>query len=205
MGDGFFGKGSYSGRSGKGGSPRHSATGKRRDPLCQDQLFCDICTMRTCLLLWILLGGLTTGTPRLSAQDKPSESVKRTLVPVFRSSLGNVLSNTIPASLMRQLLDSALIARDSMGEKHPVVSFEFGYRTTASYHNDTTGRIEQANSYLSFHFASNRLDSLWRNRIAQQIKPGDELYFERIIAEGPQGVKFLSSPLHFQVNGSKQR
>lgn len=151
-------------------------------------------------LLGILLGALIAGTQALYAQDKPSGPAKHSLVPVFRSSLGNVLSNAVPASLMRQLLDSTLIARDSLGTKHRVISFEFGYRTTTSYHNDTTGRIQQGHSYLSFQFNSDRLDSLWRSRIGPQIKRGDELYFERIIAEGPKGVKFLSSPLHFQVN-----
>jgi hypothetical protein len=200
VGYGFSDKGSQSGRSGKDGPPVFAPSTESGVLWRKAGFFCDICAMSVRLFLWILWGSFMAGTQMLYAQGKPVEPAKHALAPVFRSSLGNVLSNKVPASLMRQLLDSTLIARDSQGVKHRVVSFEFGYRTTTSYRSDTTGAVEHAHSYLSFHFNSNRLDSLWRSRIGPQIKPGDELYFDRIIADGGQGVKFLSSSLHFQVN-----
>jgi hypothetical protein len=99
---------------------------------------------------------------------------------------------------MKTLLDSALVARDSAGGRHPVVSFNFGYRTTDIFLNDTTGRPETSRLYTSFHFNANRLDSLWRTEIGSRIKSGDELFFDRVIAED-RDARYLSSPMHFTV------
>lgn len=136
------------------------------------------------------------------AQDGRSarkDSVTTGLSPVYKSALGNVLSNTLPVSMMKSLLDSAVHARDRKGVLRPVVSFRFGYRTHNTVVDDTTGKTETAPSYFSFQFYTNRLDSIWRLRVGEQLKPGDELFFDRIIARDEQGIQYLSSPLHFVV------
>lgn len=121
------------------------------------------------------------------------------LKPVWKSTLGNVLSNTIPSTMMKNLLDSSLHARDKKGKLHPVVSFNFGYSTSESYVNDSTGRKQTSPLYYSFHFNSGRLDSIWKKRVGDMLKQGDKLYFERIIAEDKNGIQYLSSPLYFII------
>lgn len=128
------------------------------------------------------------------------QQAARPLDPVFHSFLGNVEGGqALPASFVKGLLDSALVARDSAGHPHAVVAFNFGYATTDTYENDTTGRPVSTRSYLSFHFKGNRLDSVWRKGIAEKLRSGDVLYFDRVIAEGGQGVQYLSSPLTYRV------
>jgi hypothetical protein len=122
------------------------------------------------------------------------------LEPVFQSSLGNVLSNTLPSSVMKKLLDSSLHARDKKGKTYPVISFDLGYQQKETVTNDTTGKPETSHVYLYWHFKGNRLDSLWRKKIKDELKPGDQLYFDHIIAEGDSGAKYLSAPLHFTVH-----
>lgn len=135
-------------------------------------------------------------------QDKnyPNKSrAGKGLEPVFQSSLGNMLSNTLPSSFMKKLLDSPLHARDKKGRTYPVISFDLGYQQKETVTNDTTGKPETSHVYLYWHFKGDRLDSLWRKKIRDELKPGDQLYFDHIIAEGDSG-KYLSAPLHFIVH-----
>jgi len=149
-------------------------------------------------ILILFMAGLMVAYGSRAQQQKAADP--HTLQAVFRSSLGNVLSDQqLPPSMMKALLDSTLVARDSAGHPYPVVAFNFGYATTDTYTNDTTGRPASSRNYLSFHFKGNRLDSVWRKGIAEKIKPGDILYFDRIVARGPQNHQYLSSPLRFTV------
>ena len=155
-------------------------------------------------ILQLVIGGIfiLTAFPCTAQQKQPgSRQVpgEKGLVPVYTSSLGNVLSNTLPVSMMRNLLDSALIARDKQGHAHPVVSFDFGYRTSDTFNDDTTGKPRTSYLYSGFHFNSSKLDSLWRTRVSKNIRPGDELFFDHIIARNEKGIHYLSSPLHFIV------
>lgn len=152
---------------------------------------------------------LVTGIMLLMAVPSPAQKKKAItpakhvspvgLVPVYKTSLGNVLSNTLPVTMMKQLLDSTLIARDSTGQPHAVVGFDFGYSTTDTYYNDSTGAPNTSRLYSTFHFQGNRLDSVWLKGISEKIKPGDELYFEKVIAVDKKGLHYLSSALRFQI------
>lgn len=149
------------------------------------------------LIITLTLGvGIACGqTP----QKHPSGTAGG-LHPVFSTTLGNVVSHQkLPASLMKTLLDSTLVARDSAGHPYPVVNFTFGYATTSTYVNDTTGRPASSRTYLSFHFKGNRLDSIWRKGIREKLRSGDVLYFDRIIAAGPGHRHYLSAPLQYTV------
>lgn len=151
------------------------------------------------LFLTGIVGVFSAQAQHKSKNSAPKDTVAKGLTPVFKSTLGNVLSNTIPASMMKSLLDSSLHARDKNGHLHPVVSFQFGYRTHNTFLNDTTGKAESAASYFSFQFYSDHLDSLWKKKVSEQLKPGDELFFDKVIARDPKNVQYLSSPLHFIV------
>jgi hypothetical protein len=147
----------------------------------------------------VLIVILTAGLGRCQAQEA-SRTPARGLHPVFSATLGEVVSHQkLPVSLMKSLLDSSLVARDSAGHPYPVVSFSFGYQTTNYYQNDTTGRPQSSRTYLSFHFTGNRLDSVWRKGVSAQLKPGDVLYFDRIIARDRSGVQYLAAPLEYDI------
>jgi hypothetical protein len=129
---------------------------------------------------------------------KDSAAAKNRMAPVFTTRLAGNQGTAVSVTSMKTLLDSTLVASDSSGRRQPVVSFNFGYRTTDTFLNDTTGRPETSHLYTSFHFKGNRLDSLWRTEIGSRIKSGDELFFDRIIAQD-RNAHYLSSPLHFTV------
>lgn len=146
----------------------------------------------------LALCAILPATAQTSGAAKDNAAGKGRMAPVFTTLLAASSGKTIAAQTMKTLLDSALVARDSSGRLHPVVSFNFGYRTTDIFLNDTTGRPETSHLYTSFHFKGNRLDSLWRTEIGSQIKPGDELFFDRVVATY-RGTGYLSSALHFLV------
>lgn len=157
------------------------------------------------LFIILLCFSLAFSVKRASAQsakgkmhDKPH--VQRNKPLTFTSTLGDVPGGQeLSASFVKSLLDSALVVHDNHRRSYPVVSFSFGYQTNASYTNDTTGMPEKTSSYIAYPFNSNRLDSLWRTRIGNELKPGDQLFFDHILAKDSTGIFFLSSPLHFII------
>lgn len=180
-----------------------------RDPvgLChQTHFFPDLYPMirmfRNMALAALLLLGVSATQAQQKKKSLPAGGAAPAhgLVAVYHASLGGVRSNSLPASMMKQLLDSTLIARDSLGHVYPVVSFDFGYGTHNTFYNDSTGRPASYPAYSSFHFKGNRLDSVWRHGIRDQIRSGDGLFFDHIIAKGEKGVFYLSTPLHFRIN-----
>jgi hypothetical protein len=154
-------------------------------------------------ILWIIL--LVFGLTPVYAQHRKKITIHETgkvkkTDTVFTTTLGNVPGGqSLPASFVKSLLDKPLIVHDQDRQAFPVVSFSFGYQTYANYDNDSTGMPEKSSAYISFPFSSNRLDSLWRTRIGNELKPGDQLYFDHIIVEDKNGTYHLSSPLHFTI------
>lgn len=154
-------------------------------------------------ILWIIL--LIFGFAPVYAQHKKkitmheTGKVKKTDT-VFTTTLGNVPGGqSLPASFVKSLLDKPLIVHNQDRQVFPVVSFSFGYQTYGTYDNDTTGMPDKSSAYISFPFSSDRLDSLWRTRIGNELKLGDQLYFDHIIVEDKNGAYHLSSPLHFTI------
>ncbi len=158
------------------------------------------------IIILFFLGCLVTAdgvaqgkhTPRKSKKSSVAPDHAANSFPVLTTSLGNVLSNTLPKSMMQGLLDSSLIARDQHNSLYSIVDFDFGYQRS-EMGADSTGRPKKIVDYLSWNFRGNRLDSLWRTRVKAEINTGDELYFDHIVAEGPDGKRYKSSALKFIV------
>ncbi|TAN15334.1 MAG: hypothetical protein EPN37_09640 [Chitinophagaceae bacterium] len=169
-----------------------------------NQSFDDICPMRKMIqAVWISIL-IVYFVPAYAQHHKKAvprktESAKKADT-VFTATLGDVPSGQLlPASFAKSLLDKPLIVRDQEHQSFPVISFSFGYQAYGTYVNDTTGLPEKTSTYISFPFNSDRLDSLWRTRIGNELKTGDQLYFDHIIAEDKNGSYHLSSPLHFTI------
>lgn len=158
------------------------------------------------IIILFFLGCLVTTGAFAQGKHTPHKSKKSSVAPdhavnafpVLTTSLGNVLSNTLPKSMMQGLLDSSLTARDQHNNVYSVVDFDFGYQRS-EMGADSTGRPKKIVDYLSWNFRSSRLDSLWRTRVKAGINAGDELYFDHVVAEGPDGKKYKSSALKFIV------
>lgn len=153
----------------------------------------------TVMIMLLCVFSSTAQQKKELPKGKPAKDQKG-MVPVYQSSLGNVLSNTLPVSMMKKLLDSSLIARGKGGKKYQVVAFDFGYQKEETVVNDTTGRPELSRVYQHWYFQGNRLDSIWRVRVKSELKSGDRLYFDRVIATDKGGIHYLSSSLHFKIN-----
>lgn len=135
---------------------------------------------------------------KTAIREKSSDRKAHALV--FTSTLGDVPGDqAIPVSFAKSLLNLPIRVHDNRQRSCPVVSFSFGYETFATYTNDTTGMPQKTPSYISYPFNSDRLDSLWRTRIGDELKSGDQLYFDHIIVRDTTGAFHLSSPLHFTI------
>jgi hypothetical protein len=154
---------------------------------------------------------LSLATQPLAAQQKhrtgaaKSASKKAKAFPRLVTTLGNMPGDSVPPPLMRQLLDSSLRARDQYRQAYEVTGFDFGYRKQEVSFNDSTGMPELVQIYTGFSFESDHLDSLWNARMKAEVQPGDELFFDHIIAENAKGEKYFSTPLHFVVTEDSTR
>lgn len=120
--------------------------------------------------------------------------------PTLYTLLGNDSSRYIPAPKMLQLIDSALVVKDTKGNTYRVTSFDFGYRHLDTTFNDSTEQFEIVPEYFGFTFFQNRIDSLWRSSIKQLLHAGEMIYFDNVIAEDSSGIKYGAPPLHIHVS-----
>ncbi|MGH2643588.1 MAG: hypothetical protein ACRDE2_06550 [Chitinophagaceae bacterium] len=160
--------------------------------------------MRSIIQNTLLFSLLIFGLSPVYAQNKkkiiPHHKEKEKADTLLTTTLGDVPGGqSLPASFVKGLLDKPLIVHDQERQSFSVVSFSFGYQASTTYDNDTTGMPERTSTYISYPFYSDRLDSLWRTRIGNELKPGDQLYFDHIIAQDKKGTYHLSSPLRFTI------
>jgi hypothetical protein len=126
---------------------------------------------------------------------------KKTLpkFPVFTTYLGGQKSDTISLDKARQLVDSSLVAVDKKKKLYKIVEFDFGYLHTDTTFNDTTEVFKLIHEYFGYTFHSDQLDSLWRTRIAEELQPGEKLYFDNIVAIDDKGKKYRTPPVHLVI------
>ncbi|MBX5439166.1 MAG: hypothetical protein IRZ29_06460 [Thermoflavifilum sp.] len=158
----------------------------------------------------IWLTGLCCGTFICRAQQlfSPSAKIIDSLSqqgPSLFTFIGHDSSSRIPASLMKQLIDSPLVVKDTRGRLYQVSRFDFGYLHIDTTFNDTTERFELVPEYMGFTFLQNQLDSLWKARIKKTLHAGERVFFDHIIAEDSSGIKYGAPPLHILVIDTSQK
>lgn len=148
--------------------------------------------------------GILISVPALAQHKKKSNSAHSTtpkqVVPLLKGSLGHLPGGFYSTDSLVRMLNSGLFATDQFAHNYPVIHFEFGYQSTDTSYNDTTGMSQLVNNYISYTFNSPRLDTLWLPRITQNLAIGDTLYFDQIIAEDTlRHIKYGVNPLKFGV------
>jgi hypothetical protein len=158
--------------------------------------------MRTFIILFLLLAAalpLPAQQTKVQKKEVPASKARADAFPRITTTLGNVLSNTIARSKMQQLLDSSLHARDQFNHVYQVIGFDLGFQQNGTFIDEKTGQSKPVQDYVSFSFRASKPDTLWRNRIRAEMRPGDALFFDKVLVKDSKGNKYLSSPLHFVI------
>lgn len=121
----------------------------------------------------------------IRAQAKKQKPYKPpVLVSSVSSFSGKKLATTTEA---KNALTMPLVIKDSAGKIYAISSYQFLYRRRAQAEDEVTGEVRPVFSVTSQLFKTSPLPALWINRVSEDLKSGEELYFFDIIAKDDMG------------------
>lgn len=130
-------------------------------------------------LLLMLIPALAWSQEKYAKPYKP---------PVLKSSISS-FSGKQKATIVeaKNALTLPLIVKDAAGNLYKISSYQFLYKQRTQTEDEVTGEIKPATSMVSQRFKESPLPKLWLDRISEDLKPGEELYFFDIIVKDDKG------------------
>lgn len=118
-------------------------------------------------------------------------------VPVITASIGGMTSGKYGVGAAKILIDSNLVLKDEKGQKYVINRCSFMYKRKMTYTDEESGQKRITWEYLAKELRNGeQLDKFWRDTIKEDLKVGEELIFEKILADSKKGymipVKGLS-------------
>jgi hypothetical protein len=130
-----------------------------------------------------------TGTP--PAKPKPGikpSVVAKTKIPKITASIGNMLGGTYDVAVAKNLIDNSLLLKDESGKLYKINRCSFLYKRKMVYTDEDTKEKRITYEYLSKELRNNeQLDEFWKKIIKEELKKGEELIFEKILADSGSG------------------
>ncbi len=147
------------------------------------------------ILQLIILLSLTT---LLHAQvTKPlNKPLAKQKVPTVTAYIGGNVSGTYNVAAAKVMIDSALVIKDEKGKSYSIYKFTFLYKRRMEYTDEDTREKIVTWEYLSKELRNNeQLDELWRTTIKQDLKKGEQLLFEGILADSKKGYMLVAKSI----------
>lgn len=177
-------------------------TQRRRNPV-EDRLF-DRKRSRANLLKNTPVGdtlSLDTVVVRYKRKDTTLRVYKyKGTIPHFISAIGHLRSpRAVYAKEMKSLIDSPLRVYDQNGNPYRVVTYLFSYRHKDVYLDDETMSLKTKYDYVSYYVFDNPLPQKRAQYIRDEIKDGEEFWFEKIIVTNQRGEQFFAPDIHIRI------
>jgi hypothetical protein len=138
------------------------------------------------LLLSIQMISLAQGGVKPKPVVKPT--IVKSKVPTLTASLAGMQTGTYGVGAAKLMIDSNLVLKDENGKKYPIFKCSFLYKRKMVYKDEESGETKTTWEYLENVLKNNaQLDSFWRQTIKGDLKPGEELLFEGILADSQKG------------------
>ncbi len=123
---------------------------------------------------------------QLSAQIKPVPVKFKppklyTQIGSFRDSV------TLNMGEAESIIGQSLKIFDDKKGVYSISSYQFLYRKTGVTENEETGKVTPTSNIISQRFKTTPLPQSWIDKIREDIKPGEELFFFDVIAKDAQG------------------
>lgn len=172
------------------------------------------------LSMWICLGGVAFAqavsppknatTPKASTVPKSTASPKASTVPktavqqpdsiFFLSYWGPVSSGRAPVAQIAAIAPAALLVKDNKGLVFQVASFRINYKFKSTYRDDESGNVKTMSDLRVSDFSgTGQLPDYWAASIKDNIKPGDEIIFNKILFKNKSGKLQMAPELRITV------
>ncbi|HRI25034.1 MAG TPA: hypothetical protein PLZ45_10165 [Ferruginibacter sp.] len=122
--------------------------------------------------------------------------------PKLTSSLGlHSDSATVPMEEARQLVNLPLKITDDKKNLYSISSYQLLYKKAGVTEVEKPDKIEVVPSFTTHAqlFRETPITGTWKKSLAEQLKPGDELFFFDIIVKDAQGRLMFAPELNIRV------
>lgn len=135
---------------------------------------------------------------QLSAQTKPAPVKFKppklyTQLNSFRDSV------TLNMGEAESIIGQPLKIFDDKKGLYTISSYQFLYRKRGVTENEETGKVTPTSNIISQRFKTTPLPQNWVDKIREDIKPGEELYFFDVIVKDAKGRVMYAPNLRMMV------
>lgn len=132
-------------------------------------------------VLPVLVAGVVFAGSLVQAQQKSPQ--KKKIVHKGKACLadGKTGTGAISKAAFDSLVAYPLIARDTQGREHKVLSYAFSYAERGLF-EDSTGKLKIMTDYYATESEKGKLPEFWLKNIRERSKAGDTVYFDLIIS-----------------------
>ena len=151
------------------------------------------------ILVMAIMTGLSVSAQNQSAK-KTVNSYPKFKPPVLITVLGtHKSSTTIGVQEAEALIGMPLKITDSKNNQYTVSSYQFLYRKKGVTEDEATGKLSPATTISSSLFKQTPLPKIWVEKIREEVKQGEELYFFDVIARDNNGRVLYAPELKLTV------
>lgn len=152
----------------------------------------------------------STAAPKASTVPKSTATPKASTVPktdvqqpdsiFFLSYWGPVSSGRAPVAQIAAIAPAALLVKDNKGLVFQVASFRINYKFKSTYRDDESGNVKTMSDLRVSDFSgTGQLPDYWAASIKDNIKPGDEIIFNKILFKNKSGKLQMAPELRITV------
>ena len=152
-------------------------------------------TVNRFLITVIFITGLFTATGQTPKNVKPVQNTPQKFKPPKLTTTLGIRTDTVAVYVEEalQLIRLPLTVTDNKKSIYTISSYQFLYKRRTVSEDEKTGKAIPASSIVSDLFRSTPLPDLWKKILAEQMKPGEELFFFDIIVKDAAG-RYMFSP-----------
>jgi hypothetical protein len=143
------------------------------------------------IILFSLLGLLTNNLLAQNTTTKPATKPAVTVnnkIPKINASIGNYNSLTTDVNTAKKIIDNKLVLKDENGKIYKIGRCTFLYKRKNVYIDEDT-KVKKINyEFLAKELRDDeQLDNFWKTSIKETLAKGEELIFEKILADSGKG------------------
>lgn len=151
----------------------------------------------------LLLAFGAAAQPKPKPRPKPpvnKPAIKPGPVPVVTASVAGKTGGKIDSAFAKLMLDFPLLLKDDKGNVYAIKQFTFIYKRKNTFEDEITGRTGFTYEWLATEMRNNeQLDDFWRTSVKESLKYGEEIHFEKILADSKKGYSIPVAGIKFEV------
>ena len=136
------------------------------------------------------------------AQSKKNtkKSISKFKPPKLISTLSNYKDSAIvTGGEAENIVALPLMVTDDKKNIYAIASYQFLYQKNVVTENEETGKVSATTSTFADRFKASPLPEQWINKVREEIKTGEILYFFDIIVKDAQGRVMYAPPVKITI------